>query len=105
MDNEFYIGLDGSTATRFHLYQDQRQTQVSCESQWVSTGSGPLAWTGGLFWFTEKNKQPTRQDILATGGVSTLRQETVATALYGQVDYSLTPVYKATLGARYSHET
>ena len=104
MHNLLYIDLDGSTGTRFHLFQDQRQKQASYESQLVSTGTGPFSWTGGLFYFREGNKQPTRQDIFATGGVNTVGLSTTATALYGQADYRFTPVWKATGGLRYSNE-
>ncbi len=105
MDNLLYIDLDGSTGTRFHLFQDQRQKQASYEAQFVSTGKGPLTWTGGLFAFSEKNTQPTRQDIFATGGLTTIKQDTTATALYGQGDLRFAGIWKATFGARYSRET
>jgi iron complex outermembrane recepter protein len=105
MHNELYIDLDGSRATSFHLYQNQHQKQYSYESQFISSGKGPLNWTAGLFWFNEKNHQPTRQDIFATGGVTTVKQDTTATALYGQADYKFAGIFRATLGARYSHET
>jgi len=105
LSNELFIDLDGTAATRFHLYQNQSQNQTSYESQLVSTGSGPLSWTAGVFWFNEKNTQPTRQDIFAVGGVNTVRQDTTATALYGQADYSITKIWKATAGLRGSSET
>jgi len=105
MDNELYIDLDGTTQTRFHLYQDQTQNQSSYESQLVSTGQGPLSWTGGLFLLQEKNHQPTRQDIFTTGGVNTIAQTTQAAALYGQADWRFNPVWKATAGLRTSWES
>lgn len=105
MDNLLFIDLDGTTGTRFHLFQDQGQKQGSYEMQFVSTGKGPLAWTAGLFAFNEKNTQPTRQDIFATGGVNTIKQDTDATAVYGQGDYRFAGIWKATFGARYSRET
>jgi len=105
MNNEFYVDMDGTTQTRFHLYQNQAQKQGSYETQLVSTGQGPLSWTTGLFLFQEKNNQPTRQDIFSTGGVNTVGQTTDATALYGQADWRFNPVWKTTAGLRYSHET
>ena len=104
MKNELYIDLDGTTRTRFHLYQNQDQNQRSFESQLVSTGKGPLSWTGGVFLLSEKNTQPTRQDILAPGGLNTIGQTTTAAALYGQADWRFNPVWKATGGLRYSNE-
>ena len=105
MDNLLYIDLDGSAATRFHLYQDQKQSQNSYESQLVSSGAGPLKWTGGLFLFNEKNDQPTRQDIFATGSTNFINQKTNASAGYGQAEFNFNPVWKATGGLRYSKET
>ncbi len=105
MDNLLYIDLDGTTATRFHLYQDQDQKQVSYESQLVSNGRGPLSWQGGIFVFDERNTQPTRQDIFAIGGVNTVGQKTTATAVYGQADWRFNPVWKATSGLRGSRES
>ncbi len=105
MHNELFIDLDGSRATSFHLYQNQTQNQKSYESQLVSSGKGPLSWTAGLFVFKEHNDQPTRQDIFATGGITTVKQDTTATALYGQADYRFNSVVKATFGARSSRET
>jgi iron complex outermembrane receptor protein len=104
MNNLLYVDLDASTATRFHLYQDQRQHQRSYESQLVSTGKGPLKWTAGLFLFSEYNRQPTRSDIFVTGPTNDISLDTSARALYGQLEYQLTPVWKATAGLRSSHE-
>ncbi len=105
MNNELYIDLDATTQTFFHLYQDQAQKQASYETQLVSTGQGPLSWTAGVFLFREKNEQPTRQDIFATGGLNNVGQTTQASALYGQTDWRLTPVWKVTGGLRFSHES
>ena len=105
MSNLLYIDVDASAATRFHLYQDQSQNQTSYEAQFVSSGKGPLSWTGGLFLFRESNKQPTRQDIFATGGVNTVGQDTTASALYGQADWRFNPMLKATGGLRFSNES
>ena len=105
MDNLLYIDLDGSTATRFHLFQDQAQKQASYESQLISTGKGPLSWQGGFYAFKESNNQPTRQDIFAPGGVTVIGQSTLAMALYGQGDWRFGGIFKATGGLRYSRET
>ncbi len=104
MNNELYADVDGTAQKRFHLYQDQAQKQSSYETQLVSNGKGPLSWTTGLFLFTEKNRQPTRQDNFVTGGLNTAGQTTDAAALYGQADWRFNPVWKATAGLRYSHE-
>ncbi len=109
MDNTLFIDIDGAAVTRFHLFQDQRQSQSSYESQLISTGKGPLSWTGGFFYFKEQNDQPTRSDlipaVLGPAATSYLSQTVKANALYGQADYRLTPVWKATFGARSSRES
>jgi len=105
MDNLLYIDADGTAQKRYHLYQDQSQSQASYEMQFVSLGKGPLSWTGGLFAFREKNDQPTRQDIFGTGGLATVAQKTLAVAAYGQADWRFDKVWKVTGGLRYSHES
>lgn len=105
MDNALAIDLDGTAQTRFHLFQDQRQSQNSLESQLISTGKGALSWTAGLFAFKEQNDQPTRQDIFAPGATNLLAQTVKASALYGQADYRLNPVWKLTAGMRSSRES
>jgi len=105
MDNLLFIDLDATTGTRFHLFQNQKQDQNSFESQLISTGSGPLSWTGGFFYFKEKNDQPTRQDIFTTGSTNFIAQTTKANALYGQADWRFNPVWKATAGIRGSRES
>lgn len=105
MNNLLYVDLDATAQTRFHLFQDQAQKQTSLESQLVSTGNGPLNWTGGIFAFSETNAQPTRQDIFTTGGLTTVGQKTEAISAYGQADWRFNPVWKATAGMRYSHES
>ena len=105
MDNLLFIDLDGGNATGFHLFQDQKQDQSSFESQLISTASGPLSWTGGFFYFKEKNDQPTRQDIFAPGSTNFIAQTTKANALYGQADWRFNPVWKATAGIRGSRES
>lgn len=105
MSNLLYIDLDGTAQTRFHLYQDQKQSQNSYESQLISTGDSALKWTGGVFFFNEKNDQPTRQDIFATGSTNYINQKTTAIAGYGQADYNFDSVWKATGGLRYSKES
>jgi len=105
MDNALFIDLDGTAQTRFHLFQDQRQNQTSYESQLISSGKGPFSWTAGVFAFQEQNDQPTRQDIFAPGATNTLAQTVKATAIYGQADYRLSPMFKVTAGIRSSRES
>ena len=105
MSNLLYVDLDATAQTRFHLFQDQSQKQTSLESQLVSTSKGPLNWTGGIFAFSETNAQPTRQDIFTTGGLNKVGQKTEALSVYGQADWRFNPVWKATAGMRYSHES
>ncbi len=104
MQNTLFGDFDGTTVTRFHLFQDQDQDQWSYESQLISTTNGPLSWVGGLFLFRESNDQPTRQDIFAPGPTNVIRQDTEAWAVYGQATYDLTDRMSLTGGLRYSWE-
>jgi iron complex outermembrane receptor protein len=105
MNNLLYIDLDGTAQTRFHLLQNQNQNQNSYETQLISSASGPIKWTGGFFLFNEKNDQPTRQDIFTIGATNFIKQTTKAYAPYGQAEFSINPVWKATGGLRYSNES
>ncbi len=69
MDNQIYVDVDGTDRLLYHLMQDQEQSQRGYETQLVSIGDGPLTWVAGVFAFSEKNDQPTRNDIFGIGGV------------------------------------
>ncbi|MEO5830735.1 MAG: TonB-dependent receptor [Rhodanobacter sp.] len=104
MDNQFYIDMDGTEQTRFHLFQDQKQRQYGYEAQLTSQLEGPFSWVGGFFSFRETNSQPTRQDVFAPGATNNISQQTNALALYWQGNYAFTDRLRLIGGARYSRE-
>ncbi|MEO8778130.1 MAG: TonB-dependent receptor [Rhodanobacter sp.] len=104
MDNLFYIDMDGTEQTRFHLYQDQKERQYGYEAQLASQIEGPFSWVGGFFSFRETNSQPTRQDVFAIGPTNNISQQTNALALYWQGTYAFTDRLNLIAGARYSFE-
>lgn len=104
MQNTLFGDFDGTTVTRFHLFQDQDQDQWSYESQLISKSVDPLSWVLGFFYFKESNDQPTRQDIFAPGPTNVISQDTSAWALYGQSSYRISERMSLTAGLRYSWE-
>ncbi len=103
MDNLLFLDADGTPLTRFHLFQDQEQSQISQELQFGSISGGDLQWDAGVFYFEEENTQPTRQDIFATGGTNIIAQDTTSYAAYGQITYRKNRT-SFTGGLRYSYE-
>ena len=104
LDNLLYADVDGTAQRRFHLLQDQSQSQRGFETQLISQGTGPFTWTGGLFAFFESNDQPTRQDNFVTGPTNYVGQDTKAFAGYLQGSYQFDSGFGLTVGGRYSHE-
>ncbi|MEO5830739.1 MAG: TonB-dependent receptor [Rhodanobacter sp.] len=104
MDNKFYVDVDGTEQTRFHLYQDQTQHQYGYEAQLTSQIDGPFSWVGGFFAFRETNSQPTRSDIFARGSTNNVSQQTNAYAIYWQGNYNVSDQLKFIAGGRYSFE-
>jgi len=105
LDHHFYMDVDGTAQTRYHLEQDQRQNQKGYEAQFTSQLDGPFSWVAGVFAFKEHNDQPTRSDIFVRGGTNYIAQDTSAYAIYAQGDYKFTDKLTLTLGGRYSYES
>jgi len=104
LDHHFYMDVDGTAQTRYHLEQDQKQQQQGYEAQFISQLDGPFSWVAGVFAFWESNDQPTRNDIFVRGGTSYLQQDTTAFAVYAQANYAFTDKLTFTAGGRYSTE-
>jgi len=104
MDAEMYVDVDGTDQLRYHLFQDQDQKQHGYELQLISSGDGPVSWTGGVFYFHEKNHQPTRNDMRAIGGTNIVAQDTDAMAVYAQATWAVNDRFNLTFGGRYSYE-
>ncbi|KRG63729.1 hypothetical protein ABB26_11000 [Stenotrophomonas humi] len=104
LDHHFYMDMDGTTQTRYHVEQDQHQNQRGYEAQFTSQLEGPFNWVAGVFSFWEHNDQPTRSDVFVRGGSNYIKQDTTAYAVYAQGDYRFTDQLTLTLGGRYSYE-
>jgi iron complex outermembrane receptor protein len=104
LQHHFYMDMDGTTQTRYHVEQDQHQNQYGYEAQFTSQGEGPFSWVAGVFAFWEHNDQPTRSDVFVRGGTNNIEQDTTAYAAYAQGDYAFNDKLTLTLGGRYSYE-
>ncbi|HEY2357675.1 MAG TPA: TonB-dependent receptor, partial [Phenylobacterium sp.] len=109
-------------------YQEDKRWD-SHELNLASSGSGPLQWLAGAYYYHESYKQPVFTTLFdqtelngtvspavptVTGPVGKVFQnriyddrpqlEDTSYAAYGQVDWKFTDAWKATLGVRYSHD-
>ena len=86
-----------------------KHTQFSQELRLESTGAGPLAWQAGVFFFREDYKiESFSYDSLANNaqdGYLRVRQKNDATAVFGNVNYSVTPGLKLRAGLRYTRDS
>jgi iron complex outermembrane receptor protein len=119
--------VTGFPAATIHPKQFSNYQEIyrnwSHELSLASTGSSPLQWIGGLYYYVEDYDQPvytaqpdnTVLDGPVNAGASprdfqrrlfdnrpSFREKSYAA--YGQVDWQFTPTWKATLGLRYSHD-
>jgi len=85
-----------------------KHSQFTQEFRLESDASGPLSWQGGLFLFNEDYKiESFSYDSLAGNkqdGYERVRQKNDAYAVFGAVNYAVTPQFKVRAGARYTHE-
>ncbi len=111
----------------FNYQQQEFFTQN--ELNFVSTGDNPLQWQGGLYWFQQHESQPVSAALPGEPAVSfpinavpegpftlphdpignrwyddRVRFNDTSLAVYGQVDYKVTPDVKLSVGARYSND-
>ena len=109
-------------------YQENKHWD-SHELNLASSGSGPLQWLVGAYYYHESYKQPVFTTLFdqtelngpvspavptVSGAVGKVFQnriyddrpqlEDTSYAAYGQVDWKFTDAWKATLGLRYSHD-
>ena len=104
LKHHIYMDVDGSRITRYHVEQDQEQSQRGYEAQLTSQHDGPFKWVAGFFAFHESNEQPTRGDIFTRGTTYYVEQDTKAYAAYAQGSYDFNDRLTLTLGGRYSTE-
>lgn len=115
MDYEFLLDADGQDTCFglvlpcLHLYQDQKQDQVSQELQ-VSgrTSSGLLDYVIGGYWFKESNSQRTETIVLAQLGENPYSDTTLDThslAAYASGSWHLDDRWTVTTGLRWTRDT
>ncbi|MGM9490678.1 TonB-dependent receptor [Ideonella sp. YS5] len=83
--------------------------QLSQEFRIESASSGPLAWQAGLYLFSEDYKiESFSYDSLTTGnpenGYERVRQKNTAYAVFGNLNYAVTPQFKLRGGLRYTRD-
>lgn len=95
-------GLPAALVSPDSIYKDK---QFSQELQLISTGSGPLKWTVGAYYFWYKGGYEKGVFSLPTQ-TQTFQsyQHTRSISVYGQASYALAPQTTLTLGLRYSDE-
>ena len=85
-----------------------KHTQFTQELRLESDTTGPLSWQAGLFFFNEDYKVESFSfDSLAGGaqdGYLRVRQKNSAVAVFGAVNYAVTPDFKLRGGLRYTRD-
>ena len=85
-----------------------KHTQFTQELRLESDTTGPLSWQAGLFFFNEDYKVESFSfDSLAGGaqdGYLRVRQKNSAVAVFGAVNYVVTPDFKLRGGLRYTRD-
>ena len=83
--------------------------QLSQEFRLESAGAGALAWQAGLYVFSEDYKiESFSYDSLSTGnpenGYERVRQKNTAYAVFGHLNFAVTPEFKLRGGLRYTRD-
>lgn len=86
-----------------------RHRQFTQEFRLESGGSGPLGWQAGVFYFNEDYRiESFSYDSLSAGspqnGYLRVRQKNDAYALFGALNYAVSPALKLRAGLRYTHD-
>jgi iron complex outermembrane receptor protein len=105
LDSEFYADSDSTELDLIRTYQHERQHQWS-EEITISHQQHGLTWVGGVFLFSESDRQFIRSDQPAVPVGVQLEPQVAATsrAAFGQATIGLTSGLSATAGVRYTHE-
>ncbi len=86
-----------------------KHSQVTQELRLESNAAGPLAWQAGVFFFREDYKiESFSYDSPAANaqdGYLRVRQKNDAAAVFGNVNYSVTPALKLRAGLRYTRDS
>jgi iron complex outermembrane receptor protein len=89
----------------FQQVVDNEVGQASVEARLASTGSGPLRWLAGAYWFSES--QDSTGKFLEASGYQVIRNpnlDDTSKAVFGQATYTLGQGLRASLGLRYTRE-
>jgi iron complex outermembrane receptor protein len=85
-----------------------KHRQITQEFRLESDSSGPFAWQGGVFFFHEDYKiESFSYDSLAASaqdGYERVRQKNDAFAVFGALNYALSPAAKIRAGVRYTRD-
>lgn len=85
--------------------QQNDHSQTSHELRLASSGSGPLQWVAGLFYFTEDQRTVTLVNLSPTLRLNfDLPTQIESKAAFAQVTYSLTGSLRVTGGIRYTDD-
>lgn len=112
---ESHGDTDSSAKALGELVLTENADQFSQEIQFISNGSGPLQWIGGLYYFKENGTRfstffESRFDVLAgangtEAGVKLGGDvETTSFAVFGQSTYDVSDTVGVTLGLRYTDD-
>lgn len=85
-----------------------KHRQITQEFRLESDSSGPLAWQGGVFFFHEDYKIESfsydSPNGSAQDGYQRVRQKNDAFAVFGALNYAVSPDAKVRVGARYTRD-
>jgi iron complex outermembrane receptor protein len=103
-------------------YQEE-YNNISHELDFSSSGSGPLQWLGGLYYYREAYRQPvfttqlqqpqySNGSAVSSGGLPFQSRvfdnrtdfENDSYAAFGQIDWKFADAWKLTVGLRYNHD-
>ena len=95
-----------SSETADGMPKHQQWTQ---EFRLESNSPGPFNWQGGVYFFHEDYKvESFSYDSLTAGspqnGYERSRQKNDAYAIFGAINYAITPAFKLRAGVRYTHD-
>ncbi len=86
-----------------------KHSQLTQELRLESTTPGPLSWQAGLYFFREDYKIESfsydSPSANAQDGYERVRQTNNAAAVFGNVNYSVTPEFKLRAGLRYTRDS
>ena len=85
-----------------------KHRQLTQELRLESTGKGPLSWIGGLYYFDETIAIDSINYSSIGGnvqnGYATQNQKNKANALFGSVNYEMSPSFRVRGGLRYTND-